>query len=208
MAKPYSEACERNKQPILDVLRQELAGCARVLEIGSGTGQHAVYFARQLPQLVWQTSDVADHHPGIRAWVDEVRLPNCLYPLTLDVVCDPWPETAFDAVFSANTAHIMHWQAVMAMFAGTARVLSPRGIFCLYGPFSYRGEHTSQSNARFDRSLRLRDPASGIRDVDDLVALATGYELDLVADHEMPANNRLLIWRRAGDRGREPGSRV
>lgn len=195
--KPYAEACERNKRPILEVLIHEFADARRVLEIGSGTGQHAAFFGPALPRLIWQTSDLAVNHAGIRAWLAEAAAPNVREPLLLDVL-GPWPDWPFDAVFSANTAHIMSWPQVQAMFAGVARVLAPSGRFCLYGPFNRRGEFTSESNREFDRALRAQDPAMGLRDDRELCALARGCGLTLESDHDMPANNRLLVWRKTG----------
>lgn len=195
MDKPYSQACENNRDPILRVLRRHLAGAGQVLEIGSGTGQHAVYFARALPHLVWQPSDLEEAHAGIRAWAAEARLPNLEPPLVLDVGAPRWPIDATDAVFSANTAHIMSWAMVEGMFAGVGRVLRRDGPFCLYGPFRYHG-HAAAGNARFDLMLRRRDPDSGLRDFEDLDALATAAGLRLVEDNEMPVNNRLLVWHR------------
>lgn len=196
MSKFFSEACERNRGPILDQLRDHLSGARRVLEIGSGTGQHAVHFAAALPHLVWQTSDLPANHPGINAWIAEAALPNLLPPLTLDVGAGPWPAQSCDAVFSANTLHIMGWEEVQAMFAGIGRVLEPDGILCIYGPFNYGGAYTSDSNARFDAMLRAQAPHMGIRDFEAVDALARQHGLLLVADHPMPANNRLLVWRR------------
>lgn len=192
--KPFAESCEQNKWPILDVLRQEFAQATRVLEIGSGTGQHAVFFAQQLPHLLWQTSDVAEYHAGIQDWLDEAGLHNVRPPLRLDVLADAWPQQSFDAVFSANTVHIMGWPEVEAMFAGIGAVLELGGRFCLYGPFNYGGRFTSDSNARFDQWLKARDPRSGVRNVEDLVALADAAGLRLLRDHAMPANNRSLVW--------------
>lgn len=196
MSKFFSEACERNRGPILDQLRDHLSGARRVLEIGSGTGQHAVHFAAALPHLVWQTSDLPANHPGINAWIAEAALPNLLPPLTLDVGAGSWPAQSCDAVFSANTLHIMGWEEVQAMFAGIGRVLQPDGILCIYGPFNYGGAYTSDSNARFDAMLRAQAPHMGIRDFEAVDALARQHGLLLVADHPMPANNRLLVWRR------------
>ncbi|MBI5462373.1 MAG: DUF938 domain-containing protein [Gammaproteobacteria bacterium] len=192
--KPFAESCAENQQPILDVLRIEFAAVRRVLEIGSGTGQHAVFFAAHLPHLNWQTSDVADYHPGIRAWIDDARLSNVRPPLPLDVTRDVWPDESFDGVFSANTAHIMAWPAVEAMFTGIGRVLTPGGHFCLYGPFNYGGEFTSASNARFDQWLKARDPNSGVRNFEDLDRLAATAGMRLAQDYAMPANNRTLVW--------------
>ncbi|HKK13591.1 MAG TPA: DUF938 domain-containing protein [Gammaproteobacteria bacterium] len=195
MDRPYSEACEQNKVPILEVLEQELTNCRTVLEIGSGTGQHAAFFAPRLPHLQWQTSDLPVHHPGIRAWLAAAGAGNALPPIALDVA-GPWPEPGYDGVFSANTAHIMGWLQVQAMFAGVGLILVPNGVFCLYGPFSYDGRHTSASNERFDQWLKARDPASGVRDVRALDELAGPAGLAQVRDHPMPANNRLLVYRR------------
>lgn len=195
--KPFYESSEQNKTPILAVLRELLSEPARVLEIGSGTGQHAVHFARQLPHLEWQTSDLPPLLPGIRLWLAEAHLRNTPPPIALDVTATPWPEGVFDAVFSANTAHIMHWHQVQAMFRGVGGVLREGGLFCLYGPFSYGGVHVSESNARFDASLKARDPGMGVRDVDDLNRLAAVCGMSAERDFVMPVNNRILIWRRA-----------
>lgn len=192
--KPFAESCEENKLPILAVLRTEFAAVTRVLEIGSGTGQHAVFFARELPHLTWQTSDVAEYHPGIRAWIEDAALDNVRAPLTLDVAHDTWPAATYDGVFSANTAHIMGWPEVEAMFAGIGTVLEAGGRFCLYGPFNYGGEYTSASNARFDQWLKARDPRSGVRDFEALNRLAETAGLRLLKDYAMPANNRTLAW--------------
>jgi cyclopropane fatty-acyl-phospholipid synthase-like methyltransferase len=196
--KPFAEACERNRAPILEVLRVELAGKKRLLEIGSGTGQHAVYFAAELPELVWQTSDLAEAHPGIAAWLAEAGLANVLPPLTLDVCQSDWPSERYDAVFSSNTAHWMSWSEVECLFAGVGGVLEPGGVFCLYGAFNDGGAYTSESNARFDRWLRARDPSSGIRDFEAVDALAGRAGMGLVKDYPMPANNRMLVWSRTG----------
>ena len=187
--KNVSEACERNREPILAVLKRVFADRRHVLEIGSGTGQHAAYFAPTLPHLVWQASDVAANLPGIREWVAEPA------PLELDID-GPFPALDADAAFSANTSHIMSWPQVQRLFAGVGAMLPPGGVFALYGPFNYGGKHTSESNARFDAMLRHRDPASGLRDAEAIVALAKGHGLALAEDNAMPANNRLLVFRR------------
>jgi cyclopropane fatty-acyl-phospholipid synthase-like methyltransferase len=192
--KQYSEACEQNKEPILAILRKAFADTQRVLEIGSGSGQHAVYFARHLPHLSWQTSDTIDSHASIRAWIADTNPGNALPPLELDVTAGQWPQQTYDGLFSANTAHIMSWPAVAHMFDGIGRLLEPGAVFCLYGPFNYNNRFTSASNARFDDWLKGRDPASGIRNFEDLVELAERNGLQLAADHEMPVNNRLLVW--------------
>lgn len=196
--KPWSEACERNRAPILAVLRGAFAGATQVLEIGSGTGQHAVFFAAALPQLVWQPSDRPEHLAGIAAWRDEAGLPNLRAPLALDVDASEWPVAECDALFSANTLHIMSWSSVENFFSGAGRVLPPGGVLAVYGPFSYGGRHTAESNERFDAFLRERDPLSGIRDFDAVCVLARRHGFSLVDDHALPANNRVLTWRRGG----------
>ena len=193
--KPFSEACEENKLPILEVLERLFADVRYVLEIGSGTGQHGVYFAGALPHLIWQTSDLPEQHDGIRAWLLEAALPNLKAPIALDVG-GRWPDRSFDAVFSANTAHIMSWPRVQQMFAGIGRVLGGGGCFALYGPFNFGGKYTSDSNERFDQWLKAREPASGIRNFEDLDKLARTNGLTFVEDIPMPVNNRILVWSR------------
>lgn len=194
--KPFAESCEQNRAPIFEVLEPRLGDCSNLLEIGSGTGQHAVYFAADMPRLTWQTSDRAENHAGIQAWLEEARLPNAKPPVCLDVLVDAWPGERFDAVFSANTAHIMPVEAVEAMFRGVGDILRPGGIFLLYGPFNYDGRFSSQSNERFDAWLKERDPAMGIRDLGWLSALAADNGMMLIEDIEMPVNNRTLVWRK------------
>jgi len=195
--KPYAEATERNREPILAVLRRWLPGPCRILEIGSGTGQHAVYFGSALPHVIWQASDRAENIPGIGEWIADAALPNLPSALALDVRDAGWPEAAFDGVFSANTAHIMSWPEVELMIARVAAALRPEGLFFLYGPFNYGGQFTSESNARFDAGLRAQASHMGIRDFEALEARANASGLVLVEDNAMPANNRLLIWRRS-----------
>ena len=194
--KPYSESCEQNRAPILAILREAFADRRHVLEIGSGTGQHAVYFGAELPHLRWQTADVLAHHQGIEAWRTEAGLPNVLPPLELDANDTDWHAGRYDAVFSANTLHIMSALEVKKCFAGIGQVLEPGGVLAIYGPFNYQGQFTSDSNARFDQWLKSRDPASGIRDFEAVDALARQQGLLLWHDHAMPANNRTLLWRK------------
>jgi cyclopropane fatty-acyl-phospholipid synthase-like methyltransferase len=191
-----SEACERNKGPILAVLRRELAAATRVLEIGSGTGQHAVHFAAQLPQLSWQPTELPGQLPALEERLRREGGANLRPPRALDVREDPWPVAAVDAVFSANTLHIMAWEGVRHFFRGVGAVLEAPGVLCVYGPFRFGSQHTSDSNADFDRWLRARDPVSGVRDFEALDRLARAQGLELAADHAMPANNRTLVWRR------------
>ena len=194
--KPFSPACERNRDPILGVLRSHFADRRRVLEIGSGSGQHAVYFAAAMPQLVWQTSDRAENLPGVRQWLDEASLPNTPPPLVVDVAEAAWPCESFDAVFSANTLHIMSWAEVEALFAALPGVTTAAAKLAIYGPFNYDGKYTSASNAEFDASLKARAPQMGIRDFAAVNALAHTAGFALVDDIAMPANNRTLIWQR------------
>ena len=195
MEKPYAPACDRNRDPILDVLREHFADRRRVLEIGSGTGQHAVYFARALPHLAWQASDRAANLPGIRMWLDEARLSNTPPPIELDVE-GRWPVEAFDAVFTANTLHIMGWDDVQRLFDALPRVTAAGALVAIYGPFNYAGRFTSDSNAAFDARLRADDPRQGIRNFEDVHALARAAGLTLVEDRAMPANNRTLVFRK------------
>ena len=194
MEKPNAPATEKNRDPILAVLREVFADRRHVLEIGSGTGQHAIHFCAQLPHLIWQTADRPDFLPGIRAWLAEAALPNAMPPLEFDVL-GPWPGARYDAIYSANTLHIMSWPAVEALFAGLPDVLLPGGMLFIYGPFMVDGRHTSESNARFDRMLRETAPHQGVRDVADLDALARQVGLALVEQREMPSNNFVLLWR-------------
>ncbi len=194
--KPFAESCAQNREPIIAVLREVFADRRRVLEIGSGTGQHAVYFAPDLPHVVWQTADVTPHHAGIRQWLEEAALPNVLPPLALDVNDASWHGDRYDAVFSANTLHIMSWPEVEKFFVGVGAVLEAGGVLAVYGPFNYDGAFTSESNARFDAWLKARDPASGVRDYEAVDALARAQGLTLQRDIAMPANNRTLVWRR------------
>lgn len=193
---PFSQACENNKQPILDCLRTVLEPARSVLEIGTGTAQHAVFFAEALPHLTWQPSDHPDSAHIGRERLAAARLPNLKPFVALDVGADDWPVADFDAVFSANTAHIMSWTEVESMFQGIAGRLSTGGVFCLYGPFNEQGRFTSDSNRRFDQHLRSRAAHMGIRDIDDLNALAHSLGMRLHDDVAMPANNRILVWRK------------
>lgn len=195
MTRPFAPSCERNQGPILEVLQRHLAEARRVLEIGSGTGQHAVHFAAAMPWLTWQSSDRADNLPGIAAWLDEAALPNTPPAVELDVD-GRWPAARFDAVFTANSLHIMGWPQVEAFFAGVGGILEQNGLLIVYGPFNYGGDFTSDSNRAFEQWLKARDPASGIRDFEAVDALARAIGLALVEDNAMPANNRALVWQK------------
>lgn len=199
--KPFSQACEENKRVILEVTAPLFESARRLLEIGSGTGQHAAFFAAAMPHLTWQSSDISQHLPGIRRWIADAHRPNLPPPLELDVL-HHWPTDTFDSSFSANTAHIMSMPAVAAMLTGVGHVLEPGGAFALYGPFNYDGQYTSQSNADFDVWLKRRDPRSGIKAFETVDTLARANGLAFEADHPMPANNRILVWRRTIDTSR------
>jgi cyclopropane fatty-acyl-phospholipid synthase-like methyltransferase len=194
-AKPYSESCDQNKEPILTVITPVLESKTRLLEIGSGTGQHAVYFSRHFPRLIWQTSDRKEYHRGINLWIDADGNSNVLRPITLDVSSDPWPECCFDAVFTANTLHIMHDKDVTAFFSNIGKSLLSQADLLIYGPFNYHGNYTSDSNARFDGWLKGNDPLSGIKDFEMVAELASNASMVLVDDYAMPANNRILHFR-------------
>jgi cyclopropane fatty-acyl-phospholipid synthase-like methyltransferase len=197
MTKPYSEACERNKDPILEVLREAFADRCKVLEIGGGTGQHAAHFARHLAHLTWQTSDIAEHLSGIQQWIDEAALPNLPAAMALDINQASWPQIDADAIFTANTLHIVSWPEVQRLFERVGALLPHGGVLAVYGPFKYGGMHTAESNARFDAMLRERDLASGLRDFEAVDELARKHGMVMAADHAMPANNRTAVWVRS-----------
>jgi cyclopropane fatty-acyl-phospholipid synthase-like methyltransferase len=194
--KPFSQACENNKQSILEVLVNYFPSQTRILEIGSGTGQHAVYFAEQQSGWQWQTSDRPVNHLGIKTWIAEKQLANVLPPVNLDVSQWPWPAIDADQVFSANTCHIMAWPMVTAMLQGVAKLLPDKGYFCLYGPFKVAGCFTSANDERFDAQLRSENPVMGLRAIEDLQQLAADHGLNFIARHNMPANNFILVWQK------------
>ena len=196
--RPDAPAARRNRVPILEVLRDELSNSRSVLEIGSGTGQHAVYFAATLDQLTWQTSDRVFNHSGINAWIDFSDLDNVLPPLDIDVLMTIEVEGEYDAIFSSNTTHIMGMVAVRRMFALAGQTLPVEGIFCLYGPFNIEGAFTSESNQSFDRSLRAENPEMGIRDLEVLDDIANANNLERVRLYAMPANNMIAVWQKQG----------
>ena len=196
MTKPFSQACENNRSPIGGVLMRLLSQRSSVLELGSGTGQHAVWFAQHLPHLYWQTSDRVENHSGISQWLDDCGLDNIGRPIALDVGRDAWPTTTFDAAFSSNTAHIMAWPEVEIMFREVAGSLVTGGLFCLYGPMQYSGVIAAESNRAFDCRLKQSNPQQGIREFNDLDQLALSAGMSLLEDNAMPANNRLLVWQK------------
>jgi SAM-dependent methyltransferase len=195
---PHAPATARNRNAILAVLQRQFGTRRRVLEIGSGTGEHAVHFAAAMPWLQWQCSDRTEMLAGIQSWLDHAALTNTPPAVALDVGERSWPLSDFDALFSANTLHIMAWPEVEAMFAALPDVLAGEATVVIYGPFNYGGRYTSDSNAAFDSSLRAADPRRGIRDFEAVDALARVAGLVLVDDVAMPANNRCLAWRRGG----------
>lgn len=195
--KPYSESCDQNREPIFEVIQPLLEDKKSVLEIGSGTGQHAVYFAQKMPQLIWQTSDQQAYHEGIKLWLNDANLDNTPPPLSLNVSSDIWPDQNFDVVFSANAVHIMAWDNVVDFFENAPKLLNKGGLFILYGPFNYNQKYTSESNARFDIWLKQRDPHSAIRDFEALDDLAQKAGMVLQSDHALPANNRILVWEKS-----------
>lgn len=197
MEKPDAPSCAKNREPILGVLRDHFADCREVLEIGSGTGQHAIFFAGQLPHLTWQTSDCPENLPGIAAWLADAALTNTPVPLAFNVL-ETWPERRVDAVFSANTLHIMPWPAVERLFARLPEILTGQAKLAIYGPFNYGGRFTSESNAAFDAWLKEKAAHQGIRDFEAVDALAGQAGLRLLEDRAMPSNNRCLVWQRTG----------
>ncbi len=201
-------APERNKQPILDVLRRMLPATGTVLELSSGSGQHAAYFAEQLPNLTWQPSDIdSENLASTRAWVQDANLTNLRAPLRIDVCEADWGVETVDAIFNANMIHIAPWASAEGLLRGAGRHLVPDGVLILYGPFRISGKHSAESNARFDEDLRRRNAAWGVRDIDDVLALAGREDLRFAERIEMPANNQILVFIRPGRALAAPGTR-
>ncbi len=192
MNKPYSESCEQNKEPILSVISPLLASVSSVLEIGSGTGQHAIYFSKMMPHLSWHTSDCRPYLEGINAWISEASHKNVMPPFELDVSASKWPNAKYDAIFTANSLHIMNKQNADDLIEGAAAILNKGGSLIIYGPFNYNGSFSSESNKQFNQWLKDRDAQSGIKHFEDIALLALGNNMQLVTDYEMPANNRIL----------------
>ena len=194
---PCSAASDRNRHPILEQLLRLMPADALVLEIGSGWGQHAVFFCQAIPGLSWQCSDRREELPVLRQRLEQEGSPGIRPPIVLDVLKNSWPAGEFEAVFSANTAHIMSWPAVRATFAGVGACLVAGGLFFLYGPFNIGGRFTAPSNAAFDRGLRARKPEMGIRDLEALESLACNHQMKLQERISMPANNYLLVFKKS-----------
>ena len=197
MNKPFAESCAQNQQVILDVLKTWLTDAGTVLEIGSGTGQHAVFFTQHMPHLNWQPSDLLEQHAGMQMWLDEVEHNRINSPLEIDVDTGPWPVENVDYVYTANTTHIISSSQAENMLRHIGSSLKPGGLFIQYGPFNYNGNYTSESNARFDVWLKQRDPNSCIKHFETIQKLAEKNAMSLVKDIEMPANNRILVWQKS-----------
>lgn len=194
----HAPATQRNRDPILSVLRRVLPAHGTVLEVAAGTGEHALWFAASLPRLAWQPSDAdPDAVASIAAWREAEGSPNLLPPLLLDVTSVSWPVETVDAVFSANMIHISPWSAGLGLLAGVGRHLAHGGVLVLYGPYRIGGKHTAPSNDAFDHSLKARNPAWGVRDLEAVVEAATREGLNLEETVPMPANNQTLVLRRA-----------
>lgn len=197
MDKPTSSACVRNQEPILEILKTIiLTTDRRLLEIGAGTGQHAVYFAPHFKYLDWYPTDLADKQAGMKQWISSAKIPNLQKPIKLDVSKDDFPKVKFDLVFTANTMHIMHWKDCKSFMKLLGHRLREGSRAIFYGPFKYKGEFTSPSNEAFDLELKNVDPLSGIRSFEDIQSNMTKNGFELIFDHEMPANNRMLVYRR------------
>ena len=193
MEKPVAPACLRNQAPIAAALEPLLSDRQRLLELGSGTGQHAVYCAQRMPHLSWQPTELAENLPGIQLWLDEAQLQNIHAPVNLDLRTADWALSGhYDAAFSANTVHFVSWDTVQAMFKGLTQWLTPGAVLAIYGPFNRDHSYTSDGNRQLDAWLKQRDPDSGIKDLDDVIACAAGYALDHRQTQSMPANNLLL----------------
>ena len=197
MEKPFSPACERNKDPILAVLKEVITlSDRRLLEIGSGTGQHAVYFAPHFHLVEWYPTDLSPQLPGMRKWFEEAKITSIQPATRLDVSKDDFPKVKFDVVFTANTFHIMSWKDCKSLMKLLGHRLREGSRAVIYGPFKYNGEFTSPSNAEFDKSLKENNPVSGIRAFEDVNSNMIKNGFELVHDYEMPANNRMLVYNR------------
>ncbi|MCP4297041.1 MAG: DUF938 domain-containing protein [Proteobacteria bacterium] len=202
--RPYSGPSDRNKQPILKVLENYLSATSHVFEIASGGGVHAIYFTKELPGLTWQISETRESIEALKYWVKDDISSQLPEPMELDATWETWPLNQVENFFSSNTAHYLPWNAVSSMFKGVGTHLKKDGYFFLYGPFNYQGRFTSESNRNFDSHLKSGDPKRGIRDLDDLLKIAGQSSLYLYHDHEMPSNNRILVWRKQPSNYEQP----
>ena len=193
---PISLSCQNNRDPIIEQLVLLFKQTSKVLEIGSGTGQHAAWFSPRLPWLDWQPSDLENRQDDINKWLHAYPAPNLCKPIVLNV-CEAWPKTPYDAVFSANTSHILSWKNVKYMITGAASVLPKDGIFCLYGPFKFRDIDMAPSNIAFDKRLKESSPNRGLRQVEMIDEIAQRLGLQMTGNLSMPKNNRILSWRKS-----------
>ena len=196
MNKPSAPSCEQNQQVILDQLKKLFTQAGDVLEIGSGTGQHVVYFAENLPHLNWQPSDLEAEHVGMKMWFDEVNHNRIYAPLILDVDMPEWLVDKKDYIFTANTTHIISSNQAEKMFTHVGAILKVGGLFAKYGPFNYNGQYTSDSNANFDIWLKQCNPESCIKDFEVVQKLALNNGMSLFKDITMPENNKILVWQK------------
>jgi SAM-dependent methyltransferase len=203
--KRHATATERNREPLLAVLREVLPASGTVLEVASGTGQHAVFFARAFPGLLWQPTDVEPESlESIAAWRAEEPLPNLLPPLTLDAAADAWPVASADVLLNVNMIHISPWESCQGLMRGAGRVLSPGGLLVMYGPYFVEGRETAPSNLAFDASLRARDTRWGVRQLGDVTAEAAKHGLERERVVDMPSNNLTLVFRKRPGEGAGP----
>lgn len=194
--KPYALSCDKNSAPILEVLKDYLPGHHALLEVGAGTGQHAVFMAPHFKELTWTLADLQDRHEGIQMWLKDFPRANVEGPVEYEVGKDPLPEGDFDVVFTANTLHIMPWSLCLQLFDDLS-VLKNDSLFIVYGAFNYEGKYTSESNENFDKWIKGKFPGGGIRDFEKIEEELRSRRFSLVKDHEMPANNRMLIFQKA-----------
>lgn len=194
--KPFAETAEENKAVVLPILQPYLNGVDTALEIASGTGQQIVYFAEKHPEIVWQASDLAENIPDINSWVRESQLPNLREPLVIDVASPNWPIHDIPFIYTSNSLHIMSWSHVENFFENAGRLLRDNAYFCIYGPFSFDGQHISESNKRFDAYLIQRNAGGGVRDTSALISLGSLHGLSLQHVVDMPHNNHILIWQK------------
>ncbi len=194
--KPYAISCDRNSAPILEVLKEYLKDYKKLVEMGAGTGQHAIYMAPHFPELEWYLLDQKDRHEGIKTWLHDFPRANVKGPIEYSIGENDWPISDCDVVFTSNTLHIVSWEKDLQFFDDLTNALSSGGLFMAYGAFNYNGDFSSESNKKFEEWLKERDPASGIKDFEKVKAELEKRDFELVKDHEMPSNNRLLVFKK------------